>query len=150
MKNYVDRAFAAGRLVRPTQFIPNGCGPKAGKIASVLIPNELLGVDYSKCCNLHDLEYYRGGFLGLFWRKPKADFLLGRCMARQFSAAAKTRWRRGDAAGRVQGVATFAAGVVTAPIYFAAVTILGWTPFTWRLKRRAVSITALHRLKRAE
>lgn len=149
MKNYVDRAFAAGRLVRPTQFIPNGCGPKAGKIASILIPDEMLGVDYSKCCDLHDFEYHQGGFLGLFWRKPKADFLLGRCMARQFSAAAKARWRRGDAAGRVQGVATFAVGAVSAPIYFAVVTIFGCTPFTWRWKRRTVSISALQRLKDA-
>lgn len=147
MRDYVERAWDAGRLVRPTEFIPNGCGPKAGKIAALLIPDELLGVDYSKCCDLHDLEYYQGGFLGLFWRKPKADFLLGRCMARQFGAAAKARWRRGGVAGRVQGAATFAAGVVSAPIYFMAVTLFGITPFTWRWKRRVVSITALKRLK---
>ncbi len=147
MRDYVERAWDAGRLVRPTEFIPNGCGPKAGKIATLLIPDELLGVDYSKCCDLHDLEYYQGGFLGLFWRKPKADFLLGRCMARQFGAAAKARWRRGGVAGRVQGVATFAAGVVSAPIYFAAVTLFGITPFTWRWKRRVVSIAALERLR---
>ena len=147
MSIYVERAFKAGRLVRPTEFLPNGCGPKAGKISSILIPDEMVGVDYSHCCDDHDLEYYQGGFLGLFWRKPRADFLLGRCMARQFSAAAKTRWRRGDAAGRVQGVATFALGVVSAPIYFLSVTIFGCTPFTWRWKRRIVSAEALERLK---
>ena len=47
----------------------NGCGPQSWKID--LVPDELIGVDFGECCNIHDVEY------GLGQDKALADARLG-------------------------------------------------------------------------
>jgi hypothetical protein len=130
--SYVDWQFARGKMVTPTAFIPNGCGPKVGWLSSLLIPDELAGVEYSDCCDAHDLAYAQGGFWGLFGRKPRADIALGACLYKHFSDAALARVSRGGAVNYLKGAATTALGAALAPIYTIAVTLFGWTPFTWR------------------
>ncbi len=138
MKTLVERKFEmTGQLARPTDFVPNGCGPAAGgKLSDLLIPDELADVDYSDCCDSHDLAYHRGGFRGLFYRKPRADVGLGACMTGRFYAAAGARWKRGTWAGRAKAVGTAALGTVAGPLYTAAVFALGWTPLTWPWQKR--------------
>ena len=101
-------------------------------IASLLNPDELAGVDYSGCCDSHDLAYAQGGFWGLFGRKPRADIALAACLFENFSDAALARLCRGGCVNYIKGAATMALGAVLAPIYAIAVTLFGWTPFTWR------------------
>lgn len=144
--SYVERAWKKGKLRRPTEFLPNGCGPKAGVLTSILVPDEIAGVGYSDCCDRHDLAYYEGGLGGLLTRKPRADLKLGACVVRHFFDAGHLRWDRGTAAGKAKAVGTFALGAIAGPVYTLAVTLLGWTPFTWRWRRRYVSAPALAEL----
>lgn len=130
--NYVEFMFGRGKVVRPTSFIPNGCGPKAGKITSLLVPDELIGVEYRGCCDTHDLAYAQGGFWGLFYRKPRADIALAACLFGHFKDAAIARISRGGVANYAKGVGTAALGAGLAPLYAIAVTLFGWTPLTWR------------------
>ena len=140
MKTLVERKLEkTGKLTRPTEFIPNGCGPAAGgKVSALLVPDELANVNYSSCCDSHDLSYHRGGFWGLFYRKPRADIGLGACMVERFYAAARVRWSRGTWEGRAKAVGTAALGTVTGPLYTLAVLGVGWVPFIWRWRRRPV------------
>ncbi len=148
MKTLVERKFEmTGRLARPTDVVPNGCGPAAGgKLSDLLIPDELADVDYSDCCDAHDLSYHRGGFWGLFYRKPRSDVGLGACMAGRFYAAAGARWKRGTWAGRAKGVGTAVLGTVAGPLYTVAVFALGWTPLTWPWQKRRAPTS--HKLKK--
>ncbi len=130
--NYVEFMFGRGKVVSPTSFIGNGCGPKAGALMSILVPDELLGVDYSGCCDLHDLAYAQGGFWGLFYRKPRADLALAACLAERFKDAAIARISRGGVTNYARGVGTAVVGAIVAPLYAIAVTVFGWTPLTWR------------------
>jgi hypothetical protein len=127
-----------GKLIRPTEFIPNGCGPKAGTgLTALLVPDELAGVKFGEeCCNPHDLAYYVGGFWGLFCRKPRADIGLGACLADRFMDAAKVRWYRRTWTGRLKAVGTAVLGIVAGVIFALAVLALGWTPLTWRWRKR--------------
>ena len=138
IKTLAERRFVkTGQLPRPTDFAPNGCGPAAGgKLSDLLIPDELADVDYSGCCDSHDLAYHRGGFWGLFYRKPRADVGLGACMMEHFYRAAGARWRRGTWAGRAKAAGTAALGTVAGPLYTVAVFALGWTPVTWPWQKR--------------
>lgn len=108
-------------------FLPNGCG--AGPTGAV-VPDGAGAVDFRGCCNLHDLAYHVGGSLAA---KARADAGLAACMARRWAASARDQgapaWRR---AARWLGAATFPGA------YFAAVTLLGWTPATWSYRRRPV------------
>ncbi len=151
MKTLAERAWDKGKLRHPSPFIPNGCGPAAGgRVSAVLVPDELADVDYSPCCNTHDYAYHRGGFWGLFYRKPRADVGLGACMMKQFYAAAGARWKRGTWAGRAKGVGTAALGTVVGPVYTLAVLAFGWTPLTWPLrKRKAPSSYKLRKVAKA-
>jgi hypothetical protein len=116
-RTLAERAWDKGKVKRPTEFIPNGCGPKAAGSVD-FVPDSLLGVGFGdECCNPHDLAYYQGGFLGLFWRKPKADFGLAKCLAKRMLAGS---------------TGAKAAAVPVASVYFLAVALFGWTPFTWR------------------
>lgn len=147
--SYAERTFAKGKLRRPTDWAgPNGCGPAAGGwLGRVLVPDELVGVEFGReCCDPHDLAYAEGGFLGLFWRKPKADAGLSICVFRRFSYAATARWRRNGWTGRAKAIGTATLGGVIAPLYGIGVFALGWTPFTWRWRKRAVDPMALRRL----
>lgn len=40
--------------------ICNGCGPSGDDWKSKLIPDKLLGVDFTEACNNHDFDYSRG------------------------------------------------------------------------------------------
>lgn len=140
MKTLAERHFErTGHLRRPTEFLPNGCGPAAGgRLSALLVPDEMAGVDYSSCCDEHDLSYYCGGFLGIFYRKPRADVGLGACLTQNFYRAARARWRRGTWAGRAKAVGTAALGTVLGPAYTAAVLLFGWTPLTWAWRKRSI------------
>jgi len=118
---------------RPTQFIPNGCG--AG-ITAKLVPDEVGGANFDDCCDLHDLAYHvgKGGFLGLFYSKPVADFKLAACMARRLDDRATKIDQRRESLIKVY-IAVMALLTVP-PIYFIALTLLGWTPLTWPWKER--------------
>lgn len=117
---------------RPTRFLPNGCGAGAtGK----LVPDEVAGANFDDCCDLHDLAYHvgRGGFLGLFYAKPAADWALMRCMDKQFARktallSLKKRW--------FATAGVFLLGTFVPPAYFLGLTLLGWTPLTWPWKER--------------
>lgn len=117
---------------KPTRFLPNGCG---SGIFSKLVPDEAAGVNFDTCCDLHDLGYYvgKGGFLGLFYAKPAIDYKLMRCMDKQFTM--KTVRLAVDKR-RVRAITTYLAGVFVPPMYFLALTFLGWTPLTWPWKER--------------
>lgn len=116
---------------QPRPFLPNGCG--AGPTGRV-VPDGLGAVEWRGCCNVHDLAYHVGGGLGA---KLRADAGLAACMARRWAASAREleapAWRR---AARWLGAATLPAA------YFAAVTLLGWTPATWSYRRRPVPTEA--------
>lgn len=117
---------------RPTRFLPNGCG---SGWTSKLVPDEAAGANFDECCDLHDLGYYvgKGGFLGLFYAKPVIDYRLMQCMDHQFTM----RTIRLTVDGRrMRAFTTYLAGVVIPPIYFVALTLLGWTPLTWPWKER--------------
>jgi len=117
---------------KPTRFLPNGCG--AG-ITAKLVPDEVAGANFDHCCDQHDLAYHigKGGWHGIFWAKPMVDFMLMRCMDQQFNI----RTVRLMADDRyLKGFATLVAGVVIPPLYFVALTLLGWTPLTWPWKER--------------
>lgn len=135
IRTIVERAWEKGKAQRPTAWLPNGCGPAATGSVD-FVPDTLFGVEFGHdCCDLHDLAYHQGGFLGLFWRKPKADFELVRCMARKL-------WRAGrqnaNFRSKTQGYIQMAAAGPVAGIYGLAVTLFGWSPFTWRWKERPV------------
>ncbi len=147
--NYVDWMAGRGKLVTPTSFIANGCGPKAGKISSALIPNELVGVQYADCCDAHDLAYAQGGFWGLFYRKPRADLALAACLYKHFHAAAAARINQPGFVASLAGIGTEILGWVLAPVYAIVVTLLGWTPFTWRWRFVELRPLALLALKNA-
>ena len=117
---------------RPTRFLPNGCG--AGLTAK-LVPDEMAGVNFDECCDLHDLGYHvgKGGFLGLFTEKPFIDWALASCMGKQFTVRTVRLWVDGR---RARAIGVFLLGVPTPLIYFAALTLLGWTPLTWPWKER--------------
>ena len=150
MKTLAERRFEkTGQLARPTDFVPNGCGPAAGgKLSELLIPDELADVDYSRCCDSHDLSYHRGGFWGLFYRKPRADVGLGACMMESFYRAAGARWKRGTWAGRAKGAGTAVLGTVAGPLYSVAVLAFGWSPLTWPWRKRRGPTT--HKLRKVE
>lgn len=139
MRTLAERHFEkTGWLLRPTEFVPNGCGPAAGTgLTALLVPDELAGVRFgSECCNPHDLAYYIGGFWGLFYRKPRTDVGLGACMVDRFLDAAKVRWHRGTLAGRAKAAGTAALGLTVGPVYTFMVLVLGWTPLTWSWRKR--------------
>ena len=122
-RTLAERAWDKGKVKRPPEFIPNGCGPRATGSFD-FVPDELLGVGFGdECCNPHDLEYYQGGFLGLFWRKPKADFGLAACLAKRMLAGSK---------------GAKAAAIPVAGLYFLSVALFGWTPLTWRWRKRSL------------
>lgn len=127
-----------GDLIRPTEWAPNGCGPAAGTgLTAILVPDELAGVEFGdECCNAHDLAYYIGGFWGLFYRKPRADIGLGACLVDRFLDAAKVRWYRRTWTGRLKAIGTAVLGFVVGVTYTVAVLALGWTPLTWRWRKR--------------
>lgn len=130
---------------RPTQFLPNGCG--AG-ITGKLVPDETIGVNFDDCCDLHDLAYHvgKGGILGLLYAKPAADWSLMRCMDKRFAAKAVRYEMTGR---RWKKVAVLAVGSVVPPLYFVALTLLGWTPLTWPWKERQMpSHESLAKLKK--
>ncbi len=134
-KTLAERAWDRGVIQRPTGFIPNGCGPAATGPIDV-VPDELLGAAFGgQCCNPHDLAYYEGGFWGLFWRKPRADVGLGACVAGEMLGAAKRNWRRGGSRKALAGAQAVAA-VPVGTVYAVAVLALGWTPLTWRWRKR--------------
>ena len=147
--NYVQWAWGRGKVVSPTSFIPNGCGPKAGAITSMLVPDELAGVDYASCCDSHDLSYAQGGFWGLFYRKPRADLALAACLYKNFHAAAVARINQPGFRASLAGAATEILGCLLAPLYAIVVTALGWTPFTWRWRFVELRPLALLALKNA-
>lgn len=132
----VERAFARGELRRPTDFV-NGCGPRESFwLSRVLVPDELVGVEFGvECCNPHDLAYYMGGFWGLFWRKPKADFGLGACVMSRFMDAAAVRWMRDSVSGKALAVGTAMTGAAVSTAFTTAVLLLGWTPLTWSWRK---------------
>ncbi len=135
MKTIAERAWDRGVIQRPAAFIPNGCGPAvAGPVD--LVPDELLGVEFGDaCCNPHDAAYYEGGFWGLFWRKPCADVGLGACMARRMLGQARANWRAGS---KIKASAQAVAAVPAGTVYSLAVLVLGWTPLTWKWRKRAL------------
>jgi hypothetical protein len=150
MKTLAERAFEKGKLLRPTAFVPNGCGPAAAGSAD-FVPDTLFGVKFGHaCCDPHDLEYYRGGFWGLFWRKPKADIKLGACLARKMLDQGHIHRnygmsRKDTALGYAQTVAAVPVGA----IYALGVLVFGWTPLTWRWRERPVPLhNSLEALKR--
>ena len=143
--SYVDRKFAKGVLAKPTDWAPNGCGSHASK---AVVPDGLLGVDFVGCCDLHDLAYHQGGFFGLFTRKPIADFGLAMCLWAKFSAASHARFADYSASGDLKGMGLIALGLVVCPLYFAAVTAVGWLPFIWRWRYAPTNAFALNSLKR--
>jgi len=119
---------------RPTKFLPNGCGPHT---IEKLIPDEVGGANFDDCCDLHDLAYHigRGGWKGLFYSKPAADFALAACMHERLAM-------RG---GRLYGQKRYVLAVAMAQLsfylpalYFLGLTLLGWTPLTWPWKERPV------------
>ena len=145
MSLFTNFAFNRGKIRRPTDFIPNGCGSQATPLGRLLVPDELIGVDYSHCCDEHDLAYAQGGFWGLFTRKPKADWGMAACMAERFHDVAVARMARGQ---NGVGIATYLFGLtLVVPAYWLAVTALGWTPFTWRWNFVALTPEALDALK---
>lgn len=149
MKNYVERAWDKGKVRRPTQWAPNGCGPRATGPVD-FVPDRILGVEFgSECCDAHDLEYYKGGFLGLFWRKPKADLGLGACLAAQMFQGARKQWIHGSVGRKFLAAAQAATAIPTAAVYTLFVTAFGWTPFTWRWYQRTPPDSDLLRELRA-
>lgn len=136
MKTVAERAFDKGKLKRPTDWAPNGCGPAAfGRFDPV--PDELDGVNFGYCCNEHDLAYYQGGFLGLFYKKPRADVGLSACMASRFYTSAWVDWKMGGAKRKAKAVGKALIGTVAAPVYFTFVTVFGWTPLTWSWRQKS-------------
>jgi hypothetical protein len=137
-RTFAERAWDKGKVRRPSEFIPNGCGSAAVAALGIsLVPDELLGVEFGdECCNPHDAAYYRGGFLGLFWRKPRADVGLGACLARRMLWAARWDWGEGTARGKILATARALTAIPAGLIYTLAVLALGWTPFTWRWAKR--------------
>ena len=137
---------------RPTAALPNGCG--AGWSAGP-VPDALADVDFSGCCDLHDLAYYEGGFGGLFTRKPRSDWALGRCLARRFRARAEALVAEAAVLAGGGGTKAYAAfdraralrrrayylralGEAAGLGYTLAVLLVGWTPLTWPWRRRAL------------
>jgi len=118
---------------RPTQFLPNGCG--AGLTAK-LVPDEAAGANFDDCCDLHDLAYHvgEGGFLGLFYSKPKADYALAKCMNDRLEQRA-LRVAGQHSYGLKLTIACLALALLP-PIYFIGLTLFGWTPLTWPWKER--------------
>ncbi len=143
--SYADYKFKRGVLAKPTDWAPNGCGSHASK---AVIPDGLLGVDFEGCCDLHDLAYHRGGFLGLFTRKPVADFGLAMCLWVKFAAAAEARFADESVSGNLKGAGFYALGAVMCPLYFAVVTAVGWVPFCWRWRYLHTKDYALRSLER--
>lgn len=81
--------------------------------ARPFIPNGCSRVpdgNFKSCCDLHDLAYYVGGSLRDKWR---ADRGLAECIAK----------RQGKPVGW---------------LYFAGVTLFGWTPWHWSYQRKPV------------
>jgi hypothetical protein len=135
-KTLAERAWEKGKAVRPTIFVPNGCGPAATGPVD-LVPDSFLGVKFGhECCDVHDLEYYRGGFLGLFWRKPKADYRLAACMTRRMWRAGRENLLLVSRAKKAKGYAQMFASGHIGLVYGLAVTLFGWSPFTWGWKER--------------
>ena len=117
----------------PTKFLPNGCG--AG-LSAKLIPDEAAGANFDDCCDLHDLAYHvgKGGFLGLFYSKPKADFALAVCMDRRLEERTMRISREGGYSFKL-ALGCLALAFLPA-IYFTGLTLLGWTFLTWPWKER--------------
>ncbi len=150
-KTLAERAFDKGKLQRPTDWMPNGCGPAAGgRLSDILVPDELADVEFGhECCDPHDFAYAQGGFWGLFYRKPRADIGLGACVTHRFYDAAKVRWRRGGWAGRLKGVGTAAIGTVAGPLYTISVLAVGWLPVIWRWRKQEIPADALEAFRAA-
>lgn len=120
----------------PTKFLPNGCG--AGLTAK-LVPDEAGGANFDDCCDLHDLAYHvgKGGFLGLFYQKPKVDYELSRCMSKRLDR----RWTKmtvRDETPLWKDFSVFLLWKFLPPIYFIGLTLFGWSPLTWPWKERAM------------
>jgi hypothetical protein len=133
MKTIAERSWK-----NPTAFLPNGCG--AGW-TSYLVPSEIGEIWFRDCCNRHDLEYHIGGFWGLLLRRPLADLILGRCVARRFEEAAYVTWNeleKRTSTMVLKAAGLFVAGQVVGLGYSLAVIALGWTPLTWPWKKRPV------------
>ncbi len=141
-RTLAERAWDKGKVRRPAEFIPNGCGSAAAEALGInLVPDALLGVEFGdQCCDAHDAAYYCGGFFGLFWRKPRADVGLGVCLARRMFRTAYVHWRvarlEGSPSGKFLAAAQALAAVPAGVIYALAVLALGWTPLTWRWVKR--------------
>ena len=136
MKTLAERALDRGKIQRPGAFIPNGCGPAVTGPMD-LIPDKLIGVEFGDaCCNVHDLAYYQGGFWGLFYRKPRADLGLGACMAGRMLRQARENWE-GDWKRKALAGAQGAAAIPAGAVYTLAVLAFGWTPLTWRWRKRS-------------
>jgi hypothetical protein len=143
--SYADRQWKKGKLARPTDWAPNGCGSVG---TSLLVPDELAGVDLGGCCDVHDLAYHRGGFFGLISRKPVADFGLAMCLWQRFGAAAQARFERGSMSGDLKGIGTVLLAAAVCPLYFTAVTAVGWLPFIWRWRYLPTKDYALRQMGR--
>ena len=117
---------------RPTKFIPNGCG---GWLTEKLMPDELVGVNFDDCCDLHDLGYHvgKGGFSGILTEKPFIDYALASCMDDRFGLRFSALWLDGR---RLRATGVFAVFFLAPVAYFVALTLLGWTPLTWPWKER--------------
>lgn len=102
--------------IPPRPFLPNGCSR---------VPDGA----WKTCCDEHDLHYYCGGSLAA---KLRADARLAHCIEERLSARAL------DLARPLFQRAWSAMGAAfVPPLYFAGVTLLGWTPWHWSYTRRA-------------
>jgi 4-hydroxybenzoate polyprenyltransferase len=139
---------ALGRLLRflyrsARPLIPNGCGP-----AGVPVPDEMGGVDWKHCCDLHDVAYWEGGIRGgllpwwgkgrFEWRYLRSNLGLASCMRRRWSA-------RLSATSSPRRRAWLAFGRAAVPaLYFLATMLLGW--FAWSWNRRELGSADLRKL----
>jgi hypothetical protein len=109
-------------------FIPNGCTKS---------PDGWDGVDWKNCCDLHDLAFYEGGFLGGLvpwyakqkdgsrawsWTYPQANVGLAKCIVERNKKEGKP-WQ-----GRFFG-----------SLYGATTMLVSWTPWHWTWKKREVT-----------
>lgn len=121
-------------MSRPKAFIPNGCTAS---------PDGMGGVRWKGCCDRHDLAFHVGGWN--VFRKWRADFGLGWCMAKRFWRGAREpiAWHRlrhetaddHDARVLLESGRRIARGVgaLFVPLGYVAVTAtigLGW--WNWR------------------
>lgn len=116
-------------MKRLTQFLPTGCG---GGRTAWMVPDELAHVDFRRCCDCHDFAYFIGGWRGLFWARPRADVLLGVCIVRAYTRAARHCWRSGWPEYRVRAIALVVLGLMLGVLYTSVVLAVGWVVWPWR------------------